>query len=49
MNKYSQRTGSRMNVRVKSCVLRMFAIPNPGTSAISVGQVRDMGADGVMV
>ena len=49
MNRYTQRTGSRIDIRVESCVLRMFATPNPGTSAISVGQVRDTGAVGVMV
>ena len=48
MNKYNQRTGSRMDIRVKSCVPRMFAVPDPGTSAISIDHVRDMAAVGVM-
>jgi hypothetical protein len=49
MNKYSQTTGSHIDIQAKSCVPRMFTIPDPGASAISVGQVRDMGAVGVMV
>jgi len=37
-----------MDIRVKSCVPRMFAVPDPGTSAISIDHVRDMAAVGVM-